>query len=223
MSASQEIPELSSQNSGLVQIHSTEYLSNKSLLKPQPFQSSVPILGTLVVWFRGVWNSVSTRWYLQPLIEQQSEFNHLLVQEVHALNQGLLTLNSRVNGLNIELQNLQVDFQLVKNEVQSLRNDLQVTNGVFSDNLQVLRNDLKVANERSSILESGTERLTHHFNELTIKQNLLTQHIDEVSDRLIAGDREIVTLVHDVGDLTYSVIGLNARLAESTDGFSPSQ
>jgi hypothetical protein len=48
----------------------------------RPFTSTVPIIGPLIVRFRSFWNSMATKWYARPLIEQQNEFNALLVQRL---------------------------------------------------------------------------------------------------------------------------------------------
>jgi hypothetical protein len=54
-------------------------LEARQTIREQSFQSSVPIIGPLISWFRATWNSISTRWYVLPLAQQQSEFNALLV------------------------------------------------------------------------------------------------------------------------------------------------
>ncbi|MFN8483592.1 MAG: glycosyltransferase family 2 protein [Anaerolineae bacterium] len=44
-------------------------------LRPQPFVSHAPVVGPLIVWVRTLWNSVATKWYVQPLVDQQTRFN----------------------------------------------------------------------------------------------------------------------------------------------------
>lgn len=44
-------------------------------LQERPFTSGVPVIGGLIAWFRSVWNSVSTKWYVRPLVDQQTRFN----------------------------------------------------------------------------------------------------------------------------------------------------
>ena len=54
-------------------------------LRPQPFVSHAPIVGPLIVWLRTAWNSVSTRWYIQPLVEQQNRFNAATAEELRRI------------------------------------------------------------------------------------------------------------------------------------------
>lgn len=58
------------------------WLREKGQLTERPFTSTVPIVGPMIVRFRSLWNSMATKWYARPLIEQQNEFNALLVQRL---------------------------------------------------------------------------------------------------------------------------------------------
>lgn len=44
-------------------------------LQPQPFSSALPVVGRLIAAFRTLWNNVATRWYLAPILQQQTDFN----------------------------------------------------------------------------------------------------------------------------------------------------
>lgn len=70
-----------------------EHLESKSELREQPFRSDVPVLGKLIAGFRQLWNSISTRWYVLPLMQQQNEFNALLLAECTGLEQRLIDLD----------------------------------------------------------------------------------------------------------------------------------
>jgi hypothetical protein len=56
-----------------------DQLQSMAALQEHRFHSRVPLIGPLIVRFRELWNSVSTRWYVRPLIQQQSEFNERIV------------------------------------------------------------------------------------------------------------------------------------------------
>ncbi len=56
------------------------WLKEKGNLKERPFESNIPLIGPLIVGFRSLWNSVAAKWYVRPLIQQQTEFNLLTVQ-----------------------------------------------------------------------------------------------------------------------------------------------
>ncbi len=60
--------------------HPLEEMEQRWKLTPRPFRSTLPVIGPLVAGFRTLWNQVSTRWYVQPLIEQQMEFNSAVLR-----------------------------------------------------------------------------------------------------------------------------------------------
>ena len=62
-----------------------DQLQAKTQVQEQPFTSDVPILGPLITRFRQAWNNISTTWYVRPLLQQQNEFNHLMVQYIRSL------------------------------------------------------------------------------------------------------------------------------------------
>ena len=51
----------------------------------QPFVSRLPLLGPLIAGFRSAWNGVATRWYVQPMLQQQVEFNAAVLQAMQSL------------------------------------------------------------------------------------------------------------------------------------------
>lgn len=57
-------------------------LREAALLREHRFTSRVPLAGGLIAAFRRAWNSVSTRWYVAPLMQQQTEFNQMTVQRL---------------------------------------------------------------------------------------------------------------------------------------------
>ena len=65
-------------------------LQERGQLTERPFRSSVPLLGPLIVRLRSVWISVATKWYVRPLIEQQNEFNALLLQRLNDLEEQVM-------------------------------------------------------------------------------------------------------------------------------------
>lgn len=67
-------------------------------LREHPFRSRVPLIGPLIARFREMWNNVSTRWYVQPLIQQQSEVNHRLIARLAALEASLREIASRLTS-----------------------------------------------------------------------------------------------------------------------------
>ncbi len=56
------------------------WLKEKGKLIERPFESNTPVFGPLIVRFRSLWNSVAAKWFVRPLIQQQTEFNILSLQ-----------------------------------------------------------------------------------------------------------------------------------------------
>jgi hypothetical protein len=50
-------------------------LQEDQLLREHVFSSQVPLFGPLIAAVRTVWNSVATKWYVRPVLHQQSVFN----------------------------------------------------------------------------------------------------------------------------------------------------
>ena len=59
-----------------------EWLRTQAVLREYRFHSDLPVLGPLIAWFRAHWNNISTRWYVRPLAQQQSEFNSLVAERL---------------------------------------------------------------------------------------------------------------------------------------------
>jgi len=55
-------------------------------VRERPFASQVPLLGRWIVAFRNLWNSVSTQWYVRPMLSQQVQFNGAVVRALLQLH-----------------------------------------------------------------------------------------------------------------------------------------
>jgi signal transduction histidine kinase len=144
-------------------------LQQRACLTPRPLTSNTPVIGGFLAWFRNAWNSVSTRWYIAPLIQQQNEFNQGVVDELRA----------------------------IRSNLQSLHSELQT--------LAIAQHELR---QRFNEIEDFT-RFTLQGQDTKLE---LKQLLDEISDRLIATDRDVVALTHDLGKVTYAVIRLDEDL-----------
>jgi hypothetical protein len=74
-------------------------LEAKQTVREQPFRSDKPIIGPLIAWFRTVWNSISTRWYVLPLLQQQNAFNALVAASLRDMNECLEEMDRRLIDL----------------------------------------------------------------------------------------------------------------------------
>lgn len=78
-------------------------LREKQQIQEQPFSSGVPVVGPLIARLRAAWNSVSTKWYVRPLLQQQNEFNNLAVAEIAAHDAELRNQAARLGALESRL------------------------------------------------------------------------------------------------------------------------
>lgn len=67
------------------------WLQEKGQIKERPFTSNVPLLGPLIVRFRSAWHSMAAKWVMRPLIQQQNEFNAMLVQQMSEFENQIMT------------------------------------------------------------------------------------------------------------------------------------
>lgn len=54
-------------------------LRRRATLREYAFASNVPVIGGLIARLRSAWDGVATQWQARPFIDQQSAFNHALV------------------------------------------------------------------------------------------------------------------------------------------------
>ena len=67
------------------------WLQDKGRLEERPFTSTVPLFGPLIVRIRTAWNSVAAKWVMRPIIQQQNEFNALVVQQMSTFENQIMT------------------------------------------------------------------------------------------------------------------------------------
>lgn len=98
-------------------------LETRRMIHEQPFHSDKPIIGPLIARFRAAWNSISTRWYVLPMLQQQNEFNVLLVsclrQMEAAVEERLSEMDERLIDLDRDQTSLtrnvaELTYQLVR-------------------------------------------------------------------------------------------------------------
>jgi hypothetical protein len=70
-----------------------DLLEARRTVEERPFHSDKRFVGPLIAWFRTVWNNISTRWYVLPLLEQQNAFNDQVVAHLREMDQRLIALD----------------------------------------------------------------------------------------------------------------------------------
>jgi hypothetical protein len=63
-----------------------QLLDQGTLVEPE-FTSNVPVVGTIIVAFRRAWNWMSTKWYVRPILQQQTAINAQLIELVAEMTQ----------------------------------------------------------------------------------------------------------------------------------------
>lgn len=93
-------------------------LRAKSEVREQPFRSEVPVVGGLITGFRRLWNNISTRWYVLPVIQQQNEFNAVLIEELRAQFAEIYSRQAQFDQQLIALDHDQAELARTLAEVQ---------------------------------------------------------------------------------------------------------
>lgn len=80
-------------------------LNVRWVVREVPFSSGVPVLGRLIVALRNFWNWMSTKWYVRGILQQQVEFNALVVR---AFNQ--MQLENQTLAKTVEQQREEIEI-----------------------------------------------------------------------------------------------------------------
>ncbi len=107
---------------------SSDTLLTKAVITEQPFHSEVPLLGPLIARLRGLWNSVSTKWYVRPLLQQQNDFNLAVARRLEFMEEYLYEQSSAqdrdLTSLRRETAELQVALSSLQRHQQALEQQL---------------------------------------------------------------------------------------------------
>jgi hypothetical protein len=90
-------------------------------LQEHPFTSRLPVVGPLVAHFRECWNSVSTKWYVRPLLYQQNRVNQLVLVWLDKFYHRLVGYEQRLDEQDERLIEQDRDTTALAREVGELR------------------------------------------------------------------------------------------------------
>lgn len=79
-------------------------LQARAVVVEKPFISHMPVLGPLIAFVRRTWNSVATRWFVLPMVQQQNEFNQLVVDALRRSLTASAQLGSRLEDVDARMQ-----------------------------------------------------------------------------------------------------------------------
>ncbi|MSQ15728.1 MAG: class I SAM-dependent methyltransferase [Dehalococcoidia bacterium] len=74
-------------------------LAERHYLNELVFSSSIPVLGPVISRARQLWNSISTKWYVRHIVQQQVDFNLSAVASIQHLDQALEGLRQEIRYL----------------------------------------------------------------------------------------------------------------------------
>ncbi len=98
------------EHDSLLQVQQTvDELLAKSRLQEPGFDSSVPLLGPLVVAVRRLWNWISTKWYVRGWMSQQVAFNAEVVSAVGEVLWIQESNRQRLQELEAEIERLRLE------------------------------------------------------------------------------------------------------------------
>jgi len=86
-------------------------VSHTWAVEERPFVSHVPILGPLIARFREAWNSVSAKWHVRLILQQQVTFNRAVMRSLNELVRCLEAVNNELVRLNEETRWLEHRFE----------------------------------------------------------------------------------------------------------------
>jgi O-antigen chain-terminating methyltransferase len=96
-------------------------LESHWMIREQPFTSHVPVVGPLIVAVRNLWNWMSTKWYVQPLLHQQLEFNALAARAFLEMSAEHQVLAERVRQLEKVSTEQGKEIRLLREQIKSLQ------------------------------------------------------------------------------------------------------
>jgi O-antigen chain-terminating methyltransferase len=91
-------------------------LGNRWMVREVPFTSRVPVLGPVIVAARTFWNWMSTKWYVQPILQQQMGFNALVVRAFQEMDAERQALAEEVHQLRSICEQQQRDIEMLRRE-----------------------------------------------------------------------------------------------------------
>jgi hypothetical protein len=136
----------------------------------RPFVSSVPVLGPGIARFRELWNSVSAKWYVRPLIEQQNEVNRRLVQQVQLVTEQLALAQKTVEAMQQTVSAMREAVLTVQGTLSPMRDTLDA----MQERLLAAERGYLAAQEAGSVVQ---ETVTALDREATDGRRLFAQAI----------------------------------------------
>jgi hypothetical protein len=145
-------------------------------IQERPFTSPTPLIGPLLAWLRTAWNSVSTKWYVRALIQQQNQFNRLTVQQFYQIKDQYQATSNHLAALNTRL-----DTQLTAFDSRL---------SAFDSRLSAFDSRLSAFDSRLLAQDHDQSDLLYDVGELTAQFVQLHRQLQALEDRLVKLEQE---------------------------------
>jgi len=97
-------------------------------IKPQPFRSNIPVIGSFIAGFRRQWNRVAAEWFVVPILQKQNQVNEnmyqafgkvaerfdLQQQDAQLTTAYITELANQISQANQKMQNLKEEITTLK-------------------------------------------------------------------------------------------------------------
>lgn len=101
-----------------------DLLWEKAEVVERPFRSETPLIGGLIARFRAAWNSVATKWYVRPLLQQQNSFNRLAATRLHDQDARVIDQDRSQTIMRREIAQLTAQLTQMNRRLQALDQQL---------------------------------------------------------------------------------------------------
>jgi len=98
----------------------TDELASKSHVEERRFVSHQPFIGPLIVFIREMWNSVSTKWFVRAILQQQNEFNEAVVRAANELDIRICDNDRDSTALAVEIAKVGYRLNRIENQLVAL-------------------------------------------------------------------------------------------------------
>jgi hypothetical protein len=106
-----------------------QHLIARGTLQEHVFHSDVPAIGPLIARLRVAWNSISTKWAVRSIIQQQNQFNAVVVEYLRDLG----TLGECLSEVDREQVALRRDLAELALQVSQMNRLLTTMNQQLTD------------------------------------------------------------------------------------------
>jgi GT2 family glycosyltransferase len=104
----------------------TAGLTARGQLVEPSFRSAAPLIGPLIIRVRRLWNWMSTKWYVRPIVDQQSAFNALVVEALRAVELSLQAVEASTAAAEEQGIRLAADLARIEQRLAQLEERLAV-------------------------------------------------------------------------------------------------